>query len=160
MKRLLSLGLVGVFAACGRGEDARTAAGDTAGMHLGMDSMPMQGMERGGMQGMGGMTAMMAGMRQHMDSMMRLPPERMKAMMADHDRMMAQMMDRMGTDMRAMNMAGDRGWNALSDSVRQDLAALPALEGAALRDRMRAHADRVVRLMGLHERMMGSMQRR
>jgi hypothetical protein len=129
-------------------------------MHMGMDSMPMQGMERGGMQGMGDMTAMMAGMRQHMDSVMRLPPERMKAMMADHDRMMAQMMDRMGADMRAMNMAGDRGWKALSDSVRQDLAALPALEGAALRDRLRAHADRVVRLVDLHQRMMGSMQRR
>ena len=83
----------------------------------------------------------------------------MKAMMATHDRMMAQMMDRMGADMRGMNMAGDREWNALSDSVRQDLAELPQLEGKALADRTRAHAERVSRLMGSHERMMSSMKK-
>jgi hypothetical protein len=98
-------------------------------------------------------------MRAHMDSMMRLPPDRMKAMMAAHDRMMAQIMDRMGADMRGMNMAGEREWSALADSVRQDLAALPQLEGTALTARMRAHADRVSRLIGSHERMMGSMRK-
>lgn len=159
MKRLLALGLAGMLAACGRADDTRAAGGDTAGMHMGMDSMQMQGMGKGGMQGMGGMMSMMSGMRTHMDSMMRLPPDRMKAMMASHDRMMAQMMDRMGAGMRGMNMGGDRDWSALTDSVRQDLAALPQLEGKALTERMRAHSDRVSRLIGSHERMMGSMRK-
>ena len=156
MKRLLVLGLAGVLAGCGRGDDTRAAAGDSAGMYMGMDSMQMRGMGKGGMQGMGDMMGMMTGMRTHMDSMMRLPPARMQAMMAVHDRMMAQTMDRMGADMRGMNMAGDREWSALGDSVRQDLAALPQLEGTALTARMRAHSDRVSRLIGMHERMMGS----
>ncbi len=159
MRRLLALGLAGALVACGRGDDTRAAGGDTEGMHMGMDSMHMQGMEKGGMQGMADMSAMMSGMRAHMDSMMRLPPDRMKAMMATHDRMMAQMMDRMGADMRGMNMAGDGDWNALADSVRQDLAVLPQLEGKALVGRMRAHAGRVNRLLGSHEKMMGSMQK-
>jgi hypothetical protein len=122
-----------------------------------MDSMPMQDMDKSGMQSMGDMMAMMSGMRAHMDAMTRLSPERMKAMMADHDRMMAQMMDRMGADMRGMNKTGDREWNALSDSVRRDLAELPRLEGTGLMIRMRAHSERVNRLLGMHERMLGSM---
>jgi hypothetical protein len=102
---------------------------------------------------------MMSGMRAHMDSMMRLASDRMQAMMATHDRMMTQMMDRMGSNMRGMNMAGDRAWSGLTDSVRQDLAALPQLEGKPLADRMRAHADRVNRLLIMHEGMMGSMKK-
>jgi len=157
MLRLLALGLAGAVAACGRGDDTRVAGRDSAGMHMGMDSMQMHGMRERGMGGTGDMMLMMSGMRAHMDSMMRLSPDRMKAMMATHDRMMAQMMDRMGAGMRAMNMSGDREWSGLADSVRQDLAELPRLQGTALRSRMRAHADRVNRLMAMHERMMGPM---
>jgi hypothetical protein len=39
--------------------------------------------------------------------------------------------------------------------VNEDLAELPRLEGQALSDRMKAHADRVRRLMETHESMMG-----
>lgn len=160
MLRLHMLGLAGALAACGRGDDTRAAGGDSAGMHMGMDSMQMPGMQGGGMGSTGDMMRMMSGLRAHMDSIMRLPPDRMKAMMAAHDRMMAQMMDRMGADMRGMNMAGERDWNALSDSVRQDLAALPQLEGRALSTLMQAHGDRVNRLMSMHELMMASMRER
>ncbi len=157
MQRLLALGLAGALAACGGGDDTRAAGGDTAGMHM-MDSMQMPGMRGGGMGNMGDRMGMMSGMRAHMDSMMKMPPDRMKAMMATHDRMMAQMMDRMGADMRGMNIAGDLQWNGLSDSVRQDLAELPQLDGKALADRMRAHFERVGRLVTMHEQMMGSMK--
>jgi hypothetical protein len=64
-------------------------------------------------------------------------------------------MDGMGADMRGMRMSGTPEWTALTDSVKQDLAELPNLKGQALSTRMRAHADRVRRLIELHEKMMG-----
>jgi hypothetical protein len=146
-------------AACGgRAGDkteGRTASrSDSAG---GMMGMP--GMDSG--KGMGGMgmpmqsMKMMGMMRTHMDSMMHASPQQMRSMMAQHDAMMSQTMDQMGGDMRAMNMGSDAQWSALTDSVKRDLAELPALDGKALADRMRAHAGRVERLLTMHERMMG-----
>jgi hypothetical protein len=153
---------LGTFALAGRGEKQdreRAAAGDeqrgVPGM--GMDSMQM-GEGHMGMGGMGGM-GMMPMMRAHMDSMMRMSHEQMRAMMASHDRAMSQMMDTMGADMRNMKMTADPAWNALADSVRQDLAELPALEGQKLEARMRAHTERMRRLMATHEKMMQSMSK-
>ena len=48
-----------------------------------------------------------------------------------------------------------REWSALTDSVKQ--AELPSLKGQALSARMRAHADRVRRLIAAHEQIMKSM---
>ena len=78
----------------------------------------------------------------------------MSGMMAAHDQMMSQMMDRMGADMRGMHMNGDAKWNALADSVKADLAELPTLQGKELATRMKAHTDRVRRLIAMHEGMM------
>jgi hypothetical protein len=103
------------------------------------------------MQGM----QMTSGMRAHMDSIMRMSPQQMQAMMAMHQAMMSQMMDQMGADMRGMRMSGTAAWNALTDSVKRDLAELPDLKGQALASRMRVHADRVKRLIAMHEEMMG-----
>jgi hypothetical protein len=94
-------------------------------------------------------------MRGHMDSMMRMSPQQMQAMMAMHQGMMSQMMDGMGADMRGMKMSGTPEWTALTDSVKQDLAELPDLKGQALSARMRVHAERVRRLIAMHEEMMG-----
>lgn len=144
--------LVGALAlgACKGGGDRAERAPDSAGMMGHMDSggMGMGGMQMQGMQ-------MMPQMRAHMDSMMRMSPQQMQAMMAMHERMMSQMMDGMGSDMRGMKMAASPAWNALTDSVKQDLAELPSLKGEALSTRMRAHADRVKRLIAMHEKMMG-----
>jgi len=93
-------------------------------------------------------------MRAHMDSMMRMSPGQMSAIMATHDRMMSQMMDRMGSDMRGMHMSGDAKWNALMDSVKADLAELPGLQGGELASHMKAHAARLERLIAMHEAMM------
>jgi len=94
-------------------------------------------------------------MRAHMDSMMRASPEQMQAMMAGHETAMSRMLDGMGGDMRGMNMAASPEWNALTDSVKDDLAELPNLKGQALSSRMKAHSARVKRLLAMHEQMMG-----
>ena len=152
--------LVGALAlvGCGRGGDRAETTRDTGGMMGHMDSggMGMGRMDSGGM-GMGNMQAMpmMSGMRAHMDSMMRMSPQQMQAMMAMHEQMMSRMMDGMGADMRGMNMSATPKWSALTDSVKQDLADLPTLKGQQLSTRMRAHADRVKRLIAMHEKMMG-----
>jgi hypothetical protein len=96
-------------------------------------------------------------MQAQMDSMMRMKPEQMSGMMATHEQMMSQMMDQMGGQMRQMKMSATPGWSALMDSVKQDLAELPRLKGQALSTRVRAHADRVQRLMRAHEEMMKGM---
>jgi len=124
----------------GSGQDSGGMGMD--GMHQGMEGMKMEGMPMMGM------------MRAHMDSMGRMSPERMRAMMARHQDMASRMMDGIGTDMRGMKMTPDAGWTALSDSVRQDLAELPALSGKALEARVKGHVDRMRRLMARHEAMM------
>jgi hypothetical protein len=123
-------------------DSAATAGHADSGAHPGM---PMPGMER------------MSGMQAHMDSMARQSPQQMQEMMARHQELMSQMMDRMGADMRGMNMPGSPEWTALTDSVKQDLAELPGLSGQRLSTRMRAHADRVRRLIASHEQMMKGM---
>jgi hypothetical protein len=144
--------LVGALtlAGCGGGGDRTERSRDSGGMMGQMDSggMGMSGMNMQGMQ-------MMPQMGAHMDSMVRMPPQQMQAMMAMHQGMMSQMMDGMGADMRGMKMSGTPEWNALTDSVKQDLADLPNLKGQELSARMRGHADRVKRLLAMHEKMMG-----
>jgi hypothetical protein len=145
-------------ARCGGGGDRSERAGDTAGTMGHMDSgatgrMDSGGMEMGGMQ-MEGMQ-MLPHMQAHMDSVGRMSPGQMQGLMATHEAMMSRMMDGMGADMREMNMSASPEWSALTDSVKEDLAELPTLEGQELSARMRGHVDRVKRLMGMHERMMG-----
>ena len=131
------------------GDTSTRAPGSETGMmyQRGTDS---SGMPMGGMPGIGLMTAM----RSQMDSIAGMSPAQMQARMAAHRALSSQMMDAMGADMRSRHMTPGAGWSALSDSVRQDLAELPALSGAALQTRMRAHLDRMRRLMGQHGSMM------
>lgn len=137
------------MAGCTKGGDRAGRAADTAGMvghmdsgGMGMGAMPTHGM------------AMMGAMRAHMDSVGRMSPQQMQAMMAAHQALMSQMLDAMGADMRGMKMSGGPAWSALTDSVKQDLAELPNLKGEALSTRMQAHTDRVRRLMAMHQQMM------
>jgi hypothetical protein len=138
------------LAGCGGGGDRTERSRDTGGMMGQMDSggMGMSGMNMRGMQ-------MMPQMRAHIDSMMRMSPQQMQAMMATHRGMMSQMLDGMGADMRTMKMSGTSEWNALTDSVKQDLADLPNLKGQELSAWMRGHSERVKRLLAMHEEMMG-----
>jgi hypothetical protein len=152
--------LVGTLTLAGCGGDRPQPSRNTGAMmgHRDSAGMGMGHMDSGGM-GMGRMNMpgmqMMPGMRAHMDSMRRMSPQQMQAMMARHQSMMSQMLDGMGSDMRGMKMSAGREWTALSDSVKQDLADLPNLKGQELSARMRGHADRVKRLLAMHEKMMG-----
>jgi hypothetical protein len=114
-----------VVEGCNGGGDRADRGADSAGMMGHMDSGDM-GM--GGMQGM----QMMAGMRAHMDSMIQRSPQQMQTMMGMHQETMSRMMDGMGADMRGMKMSGSPEWNALTGSVKPDLAELPNLDGQAL----------------------------
>ena len=138
-----------VTAGCNNAKDEPATDG-----HQGM------AMDTGTMKGMAGMssTSMMPAMQAHMDSMMRMGPEQMSGTMPRHERMMSQMMDQIGAEMRQMQMTETKEWGALADSIRQDLAELPGLTGQKLQTRMRAHGERVRRLMAAHEQMMKGMQ--
>ncbi len=111
-----------------------------------------------GMSGMQGMVmrsdSLIPRVRAHLDSLARLPGRFAAGMPAVHDAMTSQMLDAMGSDMRMMNMPGDTAWTALTDSVRRDLADLPGLAGRPLEVRVRAHIERLRRLLDTHERMM------
>ena len=150
MKALRMTVIAGLLASAACNKPKDTPAADS---HSGMPT------DSGGMRGMSGMgnSGMMPVMQAHTDSMMRMNPTQMSGMMAAHERMMSQMMDQMGGQMRQMKMSETPEWSALTDSVRQDLAELPELKGQALSSRMRAHADRVQRLMKAHEQMMKGM---
>lgn len=139
-----------VLASCGDDRPERSDQGRTMG-HMDSAKMDMGGMSTPGMQ-------MMPQMRAHMDSMMRMSPQQMQAMMTKHQAMMSQMLDGMGADMRGMDMSSDQEWTALRDSVKQDLADLTNLKGELLSARMRAHGARVGRLITEHEEMMSRMQ--
>lgn len=76
-------------------------------------------------------------------------------MCATHAHMATQMMDATMTNMRGHGATPDSTWTALRDSVQRDLAELPMLQGDSLRARMRAHAGRMQRLMGIQREAMG-----
>jgi hypothetical protein len=112
-----------------------------------MDAMPGMSMRS---------DSLMPGMRAHLDSMQAAPRERSARMLPAHEAMASQMLDAMGADMRMMDMTADSAWTALADSVRRDLAELPAMSGSRRESRMRSHIDRVRRLLDRHEAMMQS----
>ena len=146
----LGIALIGLAAGCGKGPKEEPAAGAAGHEGMAMDSSKMHGMAMD-------RSRMMPMMQAHMDSMQAMTPEQMSATMPRHERMMSEMMDRMGGEMRQMQMAENSEWSALTDSIRQDLAELPSLTGQKLQTRMRAHAERVRRLLGAHEQMMKGM---
>ena len=137
----------GAITALGCKREAPPADASRPAAEPGPGSMTMGGMPMGA-------AGMMPMMRAHLDSVTRMPAQQMSGMIAAHEQMLSEMMDRMGADMRGMHMTGDAQWTALTDSVKTDLAELPALQGNDLAARLRAHAARVERLMAMHEGMM------
>jgi hypothetical protein len=128
--------------ACGKKQKAvQPPSADTTGKMGGMQ-IAMQGMQ------------MMPLMRAHLDSLGAMQPAQIVAAMAAHQDLASRMMDAMGADMRGMNMKPDSAWAALGDSLRQDLADLPGLSGAALKTRVQAHVGRMQRMLTMHEGMM------
>ena len=144
------------FIGCGsRSEQAAaggarpTAATDSA---KGMASMP-------GMSGMSTSSAMMSAaamdsMRAEMARMRTMSADQVKAAMPMHRQMTANMLSQMNADMRSMNMAADPAWDALVDSLRRDLVALPDIPTSRLTAALAPHFARVDRLMTMHAQMM------
>ena len=151
MNRTMIAGLTAalVVAACGKKESAPQQA------MPGMGNMP--GMT--GMQGMGRRSdSLMPMMRVHLDSLAAIS-QFAAGMLSMHEAMSSRMLDAMGADMTAMGMKPDPAWTALTDSIKQDLAELPAVSGRALDERLKAHIARMRRLMAVHEGMMQRMKR-
>lgn len=153
MNTTMIAGLVAVLVLAGCGEKKTE-----------QDTMPGMG-DMPGMPGMPGMAmqsdSLMSMMRAHLDSLAGLAPQSPAGMIRVHDAMASRMLDAMGADMMGMGMGmkGDSAWTALTDSVRRDLAELPSLSGRALEARMKAHIDRMRRLLGMHETMMRTMMK-
>jgi hypothetical protein len=101
--------------------------------------------------------SLMPMMRTDLDSLGRTPSQFAKGMLQAHEAMASQMLDVMGSDMTMMGMHPAAAWSALADSVNRDLAELPSLSGRALETRVRAHVERMRRLLGMHETMMKGM---
>jgi len=99
----------------------------------------------------------MAMMSAQLDSLGAMTPAQMIAMMPAHQALAAQMMSSMGSAMQGMHMQQDAGWAALSDSVQQDLTAMPGLSGGALQGRMQSHIGRMRRMMTMYQGMMQGM---
>jgi len=152
--RGMMLASVAWLAACGGSAPAKNP-GDEARAPDAMPGMAsMEGMTGGGDPPA---TGFRDAMRQHLDSLVRLEPNRLVFVRAGHDSLARGALERMDREMATMNMAASGLWQALADSVRRDLSALNALAGEAFVLRMRAHAGRLRRLIDMHQRMMGRM---
>ena len=135
--------LAGLLAlACG---DRRA---EEQGAAPGMEAMPGMGAMR--MQS----DSLMPRMRMHLDSLVAMAGQVAPGMLSAHEALASEMLDAMGSDMTMMNMRPDSAWTALADSVKRDLADLPALSGRSLEARLRAHVERMRRLLAIHEQMM------
>lgn len=159
-----AVALVFLTAATGcAGDDAPGVSGESAAVaaapaaDTGMQGMAgMEGMQ--GMEGMSGTMGMMQQMQSHMQMMASAPADSLMSMMPMHRQMTANMLAGMNREMQGMNMSGDPAWRATMDSVRRDLTVLPELRGAELRDAVKAHGERLQRLMDSHQAMMQNMK--
>lgn len=168
---LLSVLMISLTA-CGKNDQARTdsaAMATGAGMaatktdsgamggmpaRSGTDSMPAMT----GMSGPAAMPGMSAEMTAHMAEMKGADGAKMKSMLPDHRKMVAGMLATMNDQMKSMKMSATPAWTALTDSIRSDLKAMPAMSASALAAMMPAHEMRMMNLATMHEGMMKSMK--
>jgi len=95
-----------------------------------------------------------ATMGAQLDSLGAMTPAQMTAGLPAHQALASQMMTSMSTNMQGMRMQPNAGWMALTDSLRQDLTAMPSLNGGALESRMQSHIVRMRRMMTMYQGMM------
>lgn len=168
-RAVLALALAGLLGACKSRDSAGASSQDSARTANNPGSLEgtvndtlkrdtgIQGMQRarpGAMMGPG----MMDSMQAHMRIMDGMTAQQFKAMLPAHREMAAKMLSQFDADMRRMNMQPDAAWKALADSLRQDLIRMPEINGSELRTAMEAHQARMMRLMKMHQTMMGGMK--
>jgi hypothetical protein len=107
-----------------------------------------------GMMPGGGWTAMHGGCGM-LESAGHMSAEQREGLWAMHARMSSQMMTAMVANMKERGVAPGAEWEALRDSLTQDLAEMPKLQGDSLRSRMQSHAGRMHRLMALQAQALG-----
>lgn len=154
--RIIGLAIVAAaIAACQR-DGERSSTVDSPAMAGHADSS--RGMS--GMAGMGGMMSagMMDSMQVHMRMMDTMTGDRMKEMLPRHRQMAANTLSQMNSEMRSMNVAAGREWQAVVDSIRQDLIRMPEMGARELEAMMPGHHARMTRLMQMHRDMMGRMK--
>jgi hypothetical protein len=92
---------------------------------------------------------MMAAVHAHIDSLA-AQPQMLHGEMSAHTAMVMGLVDAMKSDLATVGY-NDPGYQALADSVVQDLSVIPNLSGAAAMKAEQSHLDRVRRLMAAYE---------
>ena len=141
--------LTAMVAACSRGEQGTPADTTVAAPE------PRASNGAGSMEMPSG--AMMTQMRARLRAQEGLSGDSLRAALPTHRQQAANLVAQLNTEMRGMNMAPDAAWQALTDSVRQDLTRLPDVGAAELGQMMTGHRARLERLMTMHETMMKGM---
>ena len=132
-----------------RSEQEKSAM-DTSSMM--MDST-MKGMA--GMHGDSAMRDMMTRMQGHMGMMDTASAATIQAMHPMHRQMLDSALTSMNDEMRRRNMTTTPEWTSLTDSLRQDLDRMAGMGANEIPAFMRAHRDRMMRLIQMHRTMMG-----
>ena len=99
----------------------------------------------------------MAAMEDHLGSISDATAAELKTMLPLHRQTVANMIAQVDREMRDMNMPADAAWNAVLDSLRQDLRVMPELGTQALHEMMPEHTRRVRRVIQMHRAMMSKM---
>lgn len=140
--RRLAFTVLALLAAC---DSPRERAGDepAVGMPMSADSMQMNAME------------MLPAYREHLDSLedMAAAADSMpRGMMMDvHARETREFVDAASGDLMRLGMHSDAAYEALADSVVEDLSRIQAASGNEAERLLRAHLERVRRLMSAYE---------
>lgn len=66
----------------------------------------------------------------------------------------------MNAEMRSVSMPEDPAWNTTVDSIRPDLIHMPEMSSKEVKAMMPAHGARVMRLLGMHGRMLANGRKR
>jgi hypothetical protein len=134
--------------ACRSNEETQAADSGTATMDSSMKSMPDMAKEPRDTSLGGRMTRM-----QSIVDTATLPT--VQAMVAKHPQMVDSMVNSMNDQMRRMNMTPSPEWTALRDSVMKDLDRLGTVSTPELVPLFREHHARMLRLVRMHQSMMG-----
>lgn len=120
---------------------ARAAGADTG---MPMHSMPTRAVGSG---------TMMEEMRATMRAMQMMDADSLHSAMPMHRKMASDMLAQMNREMTERKLPADARWSALMDSIRQDLARMPAMSAGEVAAIMPAHHGRLTRLMDLHREL-------
>ena len=150
MRFLIPALAVFAVAACAPAHD-RSADSATRNALAAPDTgMPMQSMPTRAV----GSGAMVEQMRLHLRAMEAMNADSVRMGLPMHVEMTDGMLAQMTREMMQMKMPADPRWSALMDSVHQDLARMPGMNGAELLKTMAEHRARLTRLMEMHHRML------